>query len=154
MFYISINLGLWVILLPRSIRGPFDSLAVPVVDAFSRDLVICDVPEMRDRLVEKPVATLLARAQPFEITRSRRPSSKPGLYKCVIVRARARAIYEGIESHKPEAFSQIPRSHARSRLNVNDKSATSVRAMIDVPPDGRLRVTTALFLTGAVKVPA
>lgn len=50
------------------------------------------------------------------------------------VRSRARAICEGIESHQPEAFSQIPRSDARSRLKCkrqkrdigagNDRCAT------------------------------
>lgn len=56
---------------------------------FSR-LVICDVPEIRERVVEKPVATLLARTQAFEIARSRRLGSEPGLYKRVGVRVRAR----------------------------------------------------------------
>lgn len=116
------------------------------------DVVICDVPEIRLRLVEKPVATLLARTQAFEIARSRRLGSKPGLCKCVGVRVCARAICEGIESHKPEAFARIPGFDAHSRLNVNDKSATSMRGMMDAPPDGRLRVTTAILLTGAVKV--
>lgn len=64
-----------------------------VVDAFSHDLVICDVPEISDRLVEKPVATLLAGTQAFEVARSRRLSSEPepGLYKCVSVRLCVRA---------------------------------------------------------------
>lgn len=62
-----------------------------VVDAFSHDLVICDVPEISDRLVEKPVATLLAGTQAFEVARSRRLSSEPGLYKCVRVRLCVRA---------------------------------------------------------------
>lgn len=100
--------------------------------------------------LEKPVATLLARTQAFEIARSRRLGSKPGLYQCVGLRVRAREICEGIESHKPEAFAQIPWFDARSRLNLNDKSATSTRG--DAPPDGRLRVPTALLLTGAIKV--
>lgn len=57
-----------------------------VVGAFSHDLVICDVPEISHRLVEKPVATLLAETQAFEVARSRRLRSEPGLYKCVSVR--------------------------------------------------------------------
>lgn len=110
---------------------------------FSR-LVICDVPEIRERVVEKPVATLLARTRAFEIARSRRLGSEPGLYKRVGVRVRAREreICEGIESHKPEAFHGSTRYF---RLNVNDKSGTSMRGRIDAPPDGR-------WLTGAVKV--
>lgn len=129
-----------------------DSLIIYVSRRRFSHVVICDVSEIRERLVEKPVATLLARTQAFEIARSRRLSSRPRLYKRVGVRVRAREICEGIESHKPEAFAQIPWFDAHSGLNVNDKSATSMRGMTDVPPDGRLRVTTALLLTGAVKV--
>lgn len=79
------------------------------------DLVICGVPEIGDGLVEKPVATLLAETQAFEIARSRRLSSQPGLYKCVTVRlcvcvcvcAPLPPICEGIESHKAEAFAHV-----------------------------------------------
>lgn len=49
-----------------------------------------DASEIRERLVEKPVATLLARTQALEIARSRRLGSRPGLYKRVSVRVRAR----------------------------------------------------------------
>lgn len=54
--------------------------------------VIGDVPAIHERLVEKPVATLLARTRAFEIDRSRRLGSKPGLYNCVSVHVRAREI--------------------------------------------------------------
>lgn len=89
--------GLWIIPQPRLIHGPFDYLNVSVVDVFLTSF--CDVPEIRERLVEKPVATLLARTQAFEIARSRRLGSKPGLYKCVRARVRARARYVKGLSH-------------------------------------------------------